>query len=48
VELCGVFVNARSRRSRDVSEELGLTLVQLHGDEGPAFCGEVARRTGAR
>ena len=26
----------------------GLSLVQLHGDEGPAFCGEVARRTGAK
>jgi phosphoribosylanthranilate isomerase len=23
-------------------------MVQLHGDEGPAFCGEVARRTGAK
>jgi phosphoribosylanthranilate isomerase len=23
-------------------------MVQLHGDEGPAFCGEVPRRTGAR
>ncbi len=30
------------------SEDLGLTLVQLHGDEGPSFCGEVPRRTGAR
>ena len=30
------------------SEELGLSLVQLHGDEGPAFCGEARRRTGAR
>ena len=38
----------RSRRSCAISEELGLTLVQLHGDEGPAFCAEVARRTGAR
>ena len=32
----------------DVSDRVGLTLVQLHGDEGPAFCSEVARRTGAR
>jgi len=30
------------------SERVGLTLVQLHGDEGPAYCTEVARRTGAR
>ena len=31
-----------------MSERVGLTLVQLHGDEGPAFCAEVNRRTGAR
>jgi len=29
-------------------DALELTLVQLHGDEGPAYCAEVARRTGAR
>jgi phosphoribosylanthranilate isomerase len=29
-------------------EDLGLSLVQLHGDEGPAYCAEVARRTGAK
>ena len=48
VELCGVFVNAPLPRIVQGSEELGLTLVQLHGDEGPSFCSEVARRTGAR
>jgi phosphoribosylanthranilate isomerase len=48
VELCGVFVNAPLERVVQRSEDLGLTLVQLHGDEGPAFCGEVPRRTGAR
>ena len=26
----------------------GLTIVQLHGQEGPVFCGEVARRTGCK
>ena len=31
-----------------VSEQLDLTMVQLHGDEGPAFCLEVVRRTGAK
>jgi phosphoribosylanthranilate isomerase len=47
-ELAGVYVNAPLERiERDV-EELGLTLVQLHGDEGPAFCAEVRRRSGAR
>jgi phosphoribosylanthranilate isomerase len=48
VELCGVFVNAPMEEIVGVSEQLGLTLLQLHGDEGPSFCGEVARRTGAR
>jgi phosphoribosylanthranilate isomerase len=48
VELCGVFVNAHMEEIVSVSEQLGLTLLQLHGDEGPSFCGEAARRTGAR
>lgn len=48
VELCGVFVNAHMEEIVGVSEQLGLTLLQLHGDEGPSFCGEAARRTGAR
>ena len=45
-----VFYSASQRLDEiaDVSERVGLTLVQLHGDEGPAFCAEVARRTGAR
>jgi phosphoribosylanthranilate isomerase len=48
VELCGVFVNAPLEQIERTSEELGLTLLQLHGEEGPAFCLEVARRTGAK
>jgi phosphoribosylanthranilate isomerase len=48
VELCGVFVNAPLEQIVHDSEALGLSLVQLHGDEGPSFCAEVARRTGAR
>jgi phosphoribosylanthranilate isomerase len=48
VELAGVFVNAPLDEIARLSERVGLTLVQLHGDEGPAFCAEVARRTGAR
>jgi phosphoribosylanthranilate isomerase len=47
-ELAGVFVNASLDEVASVSDRVGLTLVQLHGDEGPAFCAEVARRTGAR
>jgi phosphoribosylanthranilate isomerase len=47
-ELCGVFVNAPLEEIAAVAQELSLTLVQLQGDEGPSFCAEVARRTGAR
>jgi phosphoribosylanthranilate isomerase len=48
VEVCGVFVNASMAEIVDVCERVSLTLLQLHGDEGPSFCSEVARRTGAR
>jgi phosphoribosylanthranilate isomerase len=47
-ELCGVFVNASLDEIAGVSEALGLTMLQLHGDEGPSFCAEAARRSGAR
>jgi phosphoribosylanthranilate isomerase len=48
VELAGVFVNAPLGHVSRTVEDLGLSLVQLHGDEGPAYCAEVARRTGAK
>lgn len=47
VELCGVFVNESIDEIARVSNELGLSMIQLHGDEGPSFCAEVTRRTGA-
>jgi phosphoribosylanthranilate isomerase len=46
VEVAGVFVNATLEEIAATAEAASLTLVQLHGDEGPAFCSEVARRTG--
>jgi phosphoribosylanthranilate isomerase len=48
VALCGVFVNATLEEIDLTAQAAGLSLVQLHGDEGPAFCNEVARRTGAK
>jgi phosphoribosylanthranilate isomerase len=48
VHVCGVFVNAHLDEVTELVDALGLTMVQLHGDEGPAYCGEVARRTGAK
>lgn len=47
-EVAGVFVNAHLDFVVARADEIGLTLIQLHGDEGPSFCTEVARRTGAR
>ena len=46
--VCGVFVNAHLDEVAELVDAIGLTMVQLHGDEGPAFCAEVARRTGAK
>jgi phosphoribosylanthranilate isomerase len=48
LELVGVFVNATLDEVADAVDRCHLTLVQLHGDEGPAYCQEVARRTGAK
>jgi phosphoribosylanthranilate isomerase len=48
VELVGVFVNAGLDEIAHAADAIGLTHVQLHGDEGPAFCAAVAQRTGAR
>jgi phosphoribosylanthranilate isomerase len=48
VEICGVFVNATLEEIAKAAEDEQLSIVQLHGDEGPAFCQEVTRRTGAK
>jgi phosphoribosylanthranilate isomerase len=48
VEPVGVFVNPTLDEVARHVEGVGLTHVQLHGDEGPAFCTAVAERTGAR
>src|SRR4051794_34301910 len=48
VELAGVFVNASLDEIAALVDVVSLGIVQLHGDEGPAFASEVARRTGAK
>jgi phosphoribosylanthranilate isomerase len=48
LELVGVFVNATLDEVAQTAERTGLTLLQLHGDEGPAYCREAARRTGCK
>lgn len=48
VELCGVFVNARLDYVAATADAVGLTMLQFHGEEGPAYCAEAQRRTGCR
>jgi phosphoribosylanthranilate isomerase len=48
VEIVGVFVNPTLDEVARAADMGGLTMVQLHGEEGPVFCGEVRRRTGCR
>jgi phosphoribosylanthranilate isomerase len=47
-EVAGVFVNPTLDEVAVAAENAGMTIVQLHGDEGPAFCAEVARKTGCK
>ena len=47
-QIAGVFVNATLDEVARAADQIGLTLLQFHGDEGPVFCGEAARRTGCR
>jgi phosphoribosylanthranilate isomerase len=48
VELTGVFVNAPLDEVAALADRCSLSILQLHGDEGPAYCREAARRTGAK
>ena len=47
-EVVGVFVNRPLEEVAAIAEACELSIVQLHGDEGPAYCDEVARRTGLK
>ena len=47
-EVAGVFVNQSLEEVVETADAVGLTMLQLHGDEGPAFCAEAARRTGCQ
>ena len=47
-EVVGVFVNATLDHVAQTADGVGLTMLQLHGDEGPAYCAEAARRTGCQ
>lgn len=41
VKTVGVFVNEAPTTIREVMQHCGLDMVQLHGDESPAFCDEL-------
>lgn len=47
-EVVGVFVNPTLQEVAAMADAVQLTMLQLHGEEGPAFCAEAARRTGCR
>ncbi len=47
-EIVGVFVNASLDEVARAAEDEQLSMLQLHGDEGPDFCREAARRTGCK
>jgi phosphoribosylanthranilate isomerase len=48
VEVVGVFVNSSLDEVVAAAEDESLTMLQLHGDEGTAFCREAARRSGCK
>jgi phosphoribosylanthranilate isomerase len=48
LDVVGVFVNPTLDELVRTADTAQLTMLQLHGDEGPAFCAEAARRTGCK
>ena len=48
LEVAGVFVNAPLDEVVRTADNVGLTMLQLHGDEGPAYCAAAARRSGCK
>jgi phosphoribosylanthranilate isomerase len=47
-ELVGAFVNAPLDEVQHVLDSVPLTILQLHGEEGPSYCDEARRRTGLK
>jgi phosphoribosylanthranilate isomerase len=47
-EVVGVFVNQELGEVAEVADACSLTMLQLHGDEGPVYCDEIRRRTGLK
>ena len=47
-EVAGVFVNAPLDEVVELADLCSLTVLQLHGEEGPTYCAEAGRRTGLK
>jgi phosphoribosylanthranilate isomerase len=47
-EIVGVFVNWPLDELEHMADRASLSVLQLHGDEGPAYAREAARRTGCK
>jgi phosphoribosylanthranilate isomerase len=48
VEVTGVFLNSPLDEVVELADLCSLSMIQLHGDEGPTFCAEAAHRTGCK
>jgi phosphoribosylanthranilate isomerase len=48
LEVTGVFLNAPLDEVVELADLCSLTMVQLHGDEGPSYCAELGHRTGLK
>jgi phosphoribosylanthranilate isomerase len=48
VEVVGVFVNRELGEIAEIADACSLSMLQLHGDEGPVYCDELRRRTGLK
>lgn len=47
-EVVGVFVNRELGEVAEIADACSLTMLQLHGGEGPVYCDEIRRRTGLK
>lgn len=47
-EVVGVFVNRELTEVAEIADACSLTMLQLHGEEGPVYCDELRRRTGLK